>query len=225
MWCVPNLDAEYVERMEDLLTLYEKPHNPREPVVCLDERPVQLHDSARPGRAGGPGRVRREDYEYVRRGTANVFCAVEPLAGRHFTRATPDRKAPQFAEMVKTIVRRYPRASTLHLVVDNLNTHCRKSLTDHFGEKRGGRLWARLTIHRTPKHGSWLNQAETEISLYSRGCLGHDRVPTLAELQRRTEAWDARMNADRVRIRWGFTVKKARAKLGYRRSQFRRSED
>lgn len=225
MWCVPELNAEYIERMEDVLALYEKPHDPREPVVCLDERPVQLHDSARPGRAAAPGKVRREDYEYVRQGTANVFCAVEPLAGRHFTRATANRKAPQFAEMVASVIRRYPRAGTIHLVVDNLSTHCKKSLTDHFGEKRGSRLWARLTVHRTPKHGSWLNQAETEISLYSRGCLGGDRVPSLAELQQRTEAWDARMNDERIRIQWRFTVTKARTKFGYRRSRFRRSED
>jgi hypothetical protein len=225
MWCVPELNAEYVARMEDVLTLYEMPYNAREPVVCLDERPVQLRDAARQGRPARPGKERREDYEYVRRGTANVFCAVQPLGGRHFTKATENRSGAEFAKMVAEIVRHYPRARTIHMVLDNLSTHFRKALTDHLGPKRGANLWNRLTVHYTPKHGSWLNQAETEISLYSRGCLGSERVPTLAELQKRTAAWDAQMNEDRVCIQWGFTVAKARAKFRYRRSHFRRSED
>ena len=225
MWCVPKLDAEYVERMEDVLALYEKPYDKREPVVCLDERPIQLLDSSRPGRAAAPSKIAREDYEYVRCGTANVFCAVEALAGRHFTEATPNRKGPAFARMVQGVARKYPRAKTIHLVVDNLSTHSRKCLTDHLGEKRGGKLWGRFTVHYTPKHGSWLNQAEIEISLYSRGCLGSDRVSTLEELGRRTVAWNARMNTSRTRIHWGFTVRKARSKFRYKRSLFRRSED
>lgn len=225
MWCVPELTAEYIARMEDLLTLYEKPYDAREPNVCFDERPVQLLDAARPGRPGAPGKERREDYEYVRCGTANVFCAIEPLAGRHFTKATANRSGPEFAQVVAEIVRSYPRARTIHFVLDNLSTHSRKSLTDHFGKKRGGKLWDRLTVHYTPKHGSWLNQAETEISLYSRGCLGDERVPSLSKLRVRTDAWNSRMNEERVRIRWGFTVSKARAKFRYGRSHFTRSED
>ena len=109
--------------------------------------------------------------------------------------------------------------------MDNLSTHGRKSLTDHFGETRGGKLWDRFTPHFTPKHGSWLNQAETEISMYSRGCLGDDRVPSLDALVQRTAAWNDRMNAQGVCINWRFTVKKARQKFGYKRSPFRRSED
>lgn len=226
MWCVPELNREYIERMEDVLSLYAKPYDADEPVVCLDERPVQLLDHARLGSAGRPGRIAREDYEYVRCGTANVFCGVEPRAGRHFTQATPNRKGPAFARMVARIVRKYPRARIIHMVVDNLSTHGRKSLTDHFGEERGSRLWKRVRFHYTPKHGSWLNQAEIEISLFSRGCLGHDRVASLDELVRRTDAWNARINRDRVRINWGFTVKKARKKFGYRRrTLFMRSED
>lgn len=211
--------------MEDVLALYEKPYNPNKPVVCLDERPIQLLDSSRPGRGLAPGKVPREDYEYVRCGTANVFCAVEPLAGRHITKATANRKAPAFAEVMGDIASRYRRAKKIHLVVDNLNTHCLKSLTTHFGKKRGRKIWRRFAVHYTPKHGSWLNQAEIEISLYSRGCLGTDRIPTLRKLTLRTDAWSARMNHDRAKISWAFTVKKARSKFRYKRSLFMRSED
>ena len=224
MWCVPTLTPEYIERMEDVLALYERPYDPSEPVVCLDERPIQLLDSSRSGRSLAPGKIACEDYEYVRCGTANVFCAVEALAGRHNTKATVNRKAPAFAKIISEIAHRYRRAETIHLVVDNLNTHCLKSLTTHFGEKRGVKIWHRFIVHYTPQHGSWLNQAEIEISLFSRGCLGGDRIPTFRKLTRRTDAWCARMNADRTTICWGFTVKKARSKFHYKRSIFRRSK-
>src|SRR5689334_14720985 len=115
MWCVPKLDAEYVERMEDVLNLYERPHNPQEPVVCLDERPVQLLDSKRRTAPMAPGKEERQDYEYVRCGTANIFCAVEPLAGRHLTKATSNRNSAAFAEMLRDIADSYKRASKIHL--------------------------------------------------------------------------------------------------------------
>src|SRR5262249_41034002 len=154
-----------VERMEALLDLYERPLDPKEPVICLDERPVQLLDFERFRVPCGPGRIAKQDYEYVRCGTANLFCSVEPKAGRHRIRATPNRKAPAFAEEMRDIVRRYPHARTIHVVLDNLNTHSEKSLVERFGLRRGRRLWNRFTVHYTPKHGSWLNQAEIEIGL------------------------------------------------------------
>lgn len=215
MWCVPSLDDEYIERMEALLILYEKGVDPLRPVVCLDERPVQLLDAYRSGRPMRPGRIAMKDYEYVRCGTANVFCAVEPKAGKHFIKATPNRKGPAFAEMMRDISRQYPRAKKIRMVLDNLNTHTAKSLVDRFGKRSGMNLWRRFRVYYTPKHGSWLNQAEIEISLLSRQCLGKNRVKSLDDLIARCVAWAAGANKDRVRINWGFTRKKARAKFGY----------
>jgi transposase len=209
--------------MEDVLALYERPWSEKEPVVCMDEKPVVLHADVRPPRGMRPGRIARRDSEYERCGTANVFCGVAPKAGRHITKATPDRSSPQFADYLVRIVAAYPQADTIHLVMDNLSSHSRKALVDRFGEKIGGMLWARFTVHYTPKHGSWLNQAEIEISLYSRGCLGRRRIPSLTQLQLETEAWDRKTNHDKVSINWQFTRRKARRKFGYKRNQIMRS--
>ena len=168
MWCVAKLDEEYIRRMEEVLALYEKPFSEEEPVVCIDEKPVVLHRDIRAPLPARPGQLARRDYEYRRSGTANVFCGVEPKAGRHFPKPTPNRSAAQFADYLVEIVARYPQARTIHLVLDNLNTHRRKSLTQRYGEKLGSLLWDRFTVHYTPKHGSWLNQAEIEVSLLSR---------------------------------------------------------
>ena len=153
MWCVAELDDAYIAQMEDVLALYEKPYKTAEPVVCLDEKPVALHADIRPPRPAKPGHIAKRDNEYRRCGTANIFAAVEPKAGRHFTRATADRSAFQFAHVIRDLVSAYPFARIIHLVMDNLNIHCRKSLTDHLGEREGGYLWSRLRVHYTPKHG------------------------------------------------------------------------
>jgi hypothetical protein len=224
MWCVAELSPEYIEKMEDVLAVYEKPYNAAEPVVCIDEKPVTLHAEVRPPIPMAPGKIAKRDNEYERCGTANVFCAVEPKAGRHFTLPTPNRSAPEFAQALGRIVDQYPFARTIHLVMDNLNIHCRKTLTDYFGQQEGGYLWDRLTVHYTPTHGSWLNQAEIEISLFARQCLGRRRIPSLAVLERESRAWNRRANRDRVKINWQFTRKKARAKFRYDSNYFRRSE-
>lgn len=224
MWCIADLDAEYIARMEDLLALYEKPYNVKEPVVCLDEKPVSLHAEVRPPRPARPGHIAKRDSEYRRCGTANIFAVVEPKAGRHFTCATPDRSAKQFARVVRRVVAAYPRARTIHLVMDNLNIHCEKSLTDHLGWRIGRQLWRRLTVHFTPKHGSWLNQAEIELSMVSRGCLGSRRIDTLPQLCDDTRAWNTRANRTKTRIRWQFTRRDARIKFGYQRNLSNRSE-
>ena len=215
MWVVADLDEDYIAKMEDVLKTYEQPYDPQEPVICLDEKPVTLHADVRPTSPAQPGREARRDNEYKRCGTANVFCAVEPKVGRHFTFPTPDRSGFEFAQVVVRLALAYPAAKTIHLVMDNLNTHGRKSLTDYFGEKKGGALWKRLTVHYTPKHGSWLNQAEIENSLFSRQCLGKRRIPTLGILRRESRAWNRKVNRLRVRIDWQFTRKKARAKFNY----------
>jgi transposase len=215
MWCVAELDRNYIERMEDVLAVYEKPYQTAEPVICLDEKPVSLHADVRPPRPARPGKPARPDNEYKRCGTANVFGAVEPKAGRHFTTATPNRSAAQFAHMVNHIVDQYPAARTIHLIMDNLNIHCGKSLVDSFGQQKGGDLWDRLTVHYTPKHGSWLNQAEIELSLYSRQCLGKRRIPDLGALQRETRVWNRKTDRKRTKINWQFTRKKARKAFHY----------
>jgi hypothetical protein len=216
MWCIPHLDDEFVERMEDLLTLYGKPLDPSEPVVCLDEKPVQCLDDKRQTIRVRNGSVRR-DYEYIRRGTVNVFCAVEPKAGRHFTNATPNRKMPAFARMLRDLARAYPTAMTIHLVMDNLSTHTKKALVETFGPDKGEALWSRFTVHYTPKHGSWLDQAEIEISIYSRQCLGKRRIGSLAQLRTETAAWRRRVNRNRLTIDWKFAVGDARRKFRYSR--------
>jgi hypothetical protein len=216
MWCVPRLDEEFVERMEDLLTLYEKGLDPAEPVVCLDEKPVQCLDDKRKTIRVRNGSVRR-DYEYIRRGTVNVFCVVEPKAGRHLTKVTPNRKKPAFARILRDIARAYPLAKTIHLVMDNLSTHTERALKETFGPAKGAELWSRFTVHFTPKHGSWLDQAEIEISIYSRQCLGKRRIGSLAELRRETAAWRRSVNRQRLTIDWGFRVRDARRKFGYSR--------
>lgn len=224
MWCVADLDADYIARMEDVLALYEKPYNAKEPVVCLDEKPVSLHAEVRPARPARPGHIAKRDSEYRRCGTANLFAVVEPKAGRHFTCATANRSARQFARVVRRVLAAYPTARTIHLVMDNLNIHCEKSLTDHWGRRLGRHLWRRLTAHFTPKHGSWLNQAEIELSLVSRGCLGTRRIDTLGHLRRDTRAWRTRANRAKTCIQWRFTRRDARLKFGYQRKLSTRSE-
>jgi hypothetical protein len=224
MWCVAELNEDYIAKMEDVLETYEQPYDPKEPVVCLDEKPVTLHADVRPASPAAPGREARQDNEYERRGTANVFCAVEPKAGRHFTYPTPDRSAVEFAQVVFDLATRYPEADTIHLVMDNLNIHRRKSLTDLLGKEIGGEVWNRFTVHYTPTHGSWLNQAEIEIGILSRQCLGTRRIPDLKILRREVLAWNRRMNRARTRINWRFNRKAARRKFGYKWKPFKRSK-
>jgi len=223
MWCIARLDEEYLARMEDVLKTYERPYDPAQPVVCFDERPVSLHADLRLPRPAQPGHIAKRDNEYRRCGTANVFCAVEPKAGRHFTWPTPNRSAPEFAGVLAELILSYPRASTIHLVLDNLNIHCRKSLTDLYGRRAGTALWNCLTVHHTPKHGSWLNQAEIELSLFSRQCLGTRRIPDLSTLRREVRFWNRRLNRTRLKIDWCFDRKAARRKFGYQRNAFMRS--
>ena len=187
MWSVPELNEEYLARMEDILETYEKPYDPKQPVICLDEKSVTLHADVRPPSPPVPGREAQQDSEYERRGTANVFCAVEPRAGSHFTFVTPDRSAAEFAPDI----------------------HRRKSLTDYYCETAGNRIWDRFTVHYAPTHGSWLNQAEIEVSLFARPCLGQRRIPDLKTLQGETRAWNRRVNRDKVRINWRFDRKTA----------------
>ncbi len=162
-----------------------------------------------------PGRVARRDYEYKRCGTANVFCGVEPKAGRHFTKVTATRCSAEFADYLLKIAVRYPAADTIHLVMDNLSTHTQKALVERFGDTAGTWLWDRFTIHYTPKHGSWLNQAEMEVSMFSRQCLGKRRIEDIAALRKQARAWNRRVNKGKATIQWKFTRPQARRTLHY----------
>jgi transposase len=223
MWCVADLNDEYIEKMEDVLEVYERPYDPAEPVVCLDEKPVTLTPISGPLLL--PFQAERlAGIANTRCGTANTFGAVEPKAGRHFTSPTPDRSGFEFARFLCDLAMEYPKAKTIHLVMDNLNIHNRKSLRDVFGEDTGSEIWDRFTVHYTPKHGSWLNQAEIEISLYARQCLGGRRIPDLTTLRRETQSWNRRMNRARKKINWQFDRKAARRKFRYKWNSSKRSK-
>jgi len=224
MWCVPELNEEFIDRMEDVLRLLAQPFDCKQPVVALDERPVQLLDPERAGSAMRPGKPARVDYEYVRRGTANIFCAIEPLTGIRLTRATRNRTGAAYARMLARIANHYAYARTIHLVQDNLSTHTQKSLTTAFGTRVGQALWRRFTVHYTPKHGSWLNPAEIEAGLVARECLGKRRIGDLATLRREVTAWRRRASHDRRTINWRFRVNDARRVFRYEGIKSVRSE-
>jgi transposase len=216
MWCIAELDDEYIERMEDVLEVYERPLSVEEPVVGLDEKPVTLHRDVRDPIPMKPGSVAKRDNEYERCGTANVFCAIEPKAGVHLTKVTPTRSSPEFADFLESIADRYAEAQTIHLVMDNLSSHTRKALLERFGEPDGGALWNRFTVHYTPVHGSWLNQAELELSLFSKQCLGKRRIGDIRRLRAEARAWNRRVNRKHLKINWTFDRKKARRKFKYK---------
>jgi len=171
MWCIPKLTPEFKERMEDILELYAKPFNPRMPVVCIDEKNKQLLADSRPSLPTAPGKIAIQDYEYVRKGSGNIFVAVEPLAGKRITRVTKQRRKQDYALFVEQMNLSYPKARRIHLVQDNLNTHCLASLIEEFGVRKARKLWKRFVPHFTPKHASWLNMAEIEINAISTQCL------------------------------------------------------
>jgi transposase len=214
-WCVPKIDEEFIERMEDVLDVYERPQDSRNPVVCLDEKPIQLLDHVRPDSGIAPGKPARVDYEYKRKGTCNVFCAVEPKAGRYIAEVTNQRKGSDFAEFLNDLQNRYLHAEKITLVMDNLNTHTIKSLIDRYGEQQGRRIWERFEVHYTPKHGSWLNQAEIAINIYARQCLGRSRIPDMELLRKKTNAWLRYINNRQVTINWTFTKAEAQKKFKY----------
>jgi len=224
MWCVPAISDEFVDRMEDILQLYARKLDSREPVVCLDERPVVLRENARASLPMMPGKLTRTDYEYVRCGTANIFCIVEPLTGQRLTFASANRKARLFVRALQRIARRYRFARRIHLVVDNLNIHSLASVLQVIGEFEGRRLWRRFEVHYTPKHASWLNAAELEASLVSRECLGRQRISQLVDLISLVSSWRrAAQSAHRV-IAWKFRVDDARRVFRYAGLTTARSE-
>ena len=215
MWCVPDLNDEYIQRMEDILQVYEKPYNENEPVVCLDEKPVALIEDKHERTSGRPGKVARKDYEYKRNGSANVFCAVEPLKGKYINKVTKNRKGSEFAKFLRSLSIRYSDVKRIILIMDNLNTHKKQSLIDFHGAEEADNIWSRFEIRYTPKHASWLNQAEIAIGMYSRQCLGDGRVKDIVNLKSMTDFWNKAVNKKRPVIQWEFTRKKSREKFNY----------
>jgi hypothetical protein len=199
--------------MEDVLDLYQQPYDSAAPVVCMDEASKQLVGEVRRPIPSQPGRPGRVDYEYERRGTANLFMFVEPLAGRRRVRVTNRRTAVDWAEEVKRLLDEdYPDAQVVRLVMDNLNTHSLGSLYEAFEPAEARRLAERLEIHYTPKHGSWLNVAEIELRVLSGQCLDR-RIPERSELVREVRAWEQARNERTVGVDWQFTTADARIKL------------
>jgi transposase len=213
-WVIPPREnAEFVAAMEDVLEVYRRPYDPNRPVVCLDEQSKQLVKETRAPITCRPGRNLRVDYEYERNGTANLFMRFEPLAGRRRVKVTQRRTKIDFAQVIRELVDEdYPNAATIVLVMDNLNTHKVASLYEAFEPAEARRLVEKLEIHYTPKHGSWLNMAETELSILTKQCLDR-RIPDYDTLEGEVAAWETPRNQAKAKIDWQFTTHDARIKL------------
>lgn len=213
MWCIGRITAEYRARMYSLLDLYARPYNDREPVVCIDEKSKQLLEHTRTVLPGRCGVLRKEDYEYRRAGTCNLFVAVEPQGGQREVCVTARRTKEDFVAFVRHLVDTvYAKARRVHLVLDNLNTHFRKTFVDVLGAVEAEAFLRRVEFHHTPKHASWLNMAEIEIGILDRQCIG-GRIANAETLSANVAAWQHRRNADRQQIQWRFTRRDADRKM------------
>ena len=213
MWCVGRLTEEYRQRMYDLLDLYARPFRSREPVVCLDEKSKQLLKDSRPPLPIKPGTPGRQDYEYVRGGTCNLFVAIEPKGGRRTVQITDHRAKTDFVAFVRHLLEQvYATAHRIHLVMDNLNTHFRTCFEEVLGVRAANKLLRRVVFHYTPKHASWLNMAEIEIGILDRQCLDR-RLPDRATLANEVDAWQQRRNNERRCIEWTFSRQDADLKM------------
>jgi DDE superfamily endonuclease len=213
-WCVPaDADGEYVWRMEDVLQTYGLAYNPRYPVVCFDEASKQLFGEVKTPQSHKPGKKARIDYEYERKGVSNQFMMCEPLRGWRHVKVTERRTRRDYAECIRELVEvHYPRAEKIRLVQDNLNTHSGGSLYEAIAPENARRILDRIEFHYTPKHGSWLNMAETELSIMNRQCLDC-RMDCQAKVAAAVANWERPRNARQVRIHWTFTLAAARLKL------------
>jgi hypothetical protein len=210
---IPTVSAEFVCQMEDVLDLYAEPQDPKRPRVCVDERSVQLISEVREIIPAAPGRAERHDYEYKREGTCNLYMIACPERGWRHVKVTQRRGTLDFAHILKELVDvHFPDAERIRLVMDNLNTHTLASLYEVFDASEARRIARKFEIHHTPKHGSWLNMAEIELSVLAGQCL-HQRIPDQQTLRRETAAWTERRNAAKATIDWRFTSDKARTKL------------
>jgi hypothetical protein len=214
-WVIPpEADAEFVAGMEDVLETYAKPYDPACPVLCMDEQPVQLLKETRTPIAATKDHAKRVDYEYERAGTATVFMFAEPLAGwREVTVRKTKTKIDWAVEMARLLEGRYAKCEKVILVCDNLNTHTKGAFYEAFDPERARALVRRLEFHHTPKHGSWLNIAENELSSLTRQCVSGRRFGDLPELQAEVTAWSTDVNATQRGVDWQMKVDDARIKL------------
>ena len=214
MWCIGVLTEEYQRRMYALLELYARPMSAAEPVICIDEKSLQLIGHSRAPLPMDSGSPEKMDYEYVRNGTTNLFVAVEPKAGQRLVSVTEHRGKTDFVAFIGDLLTNaYTKARRIHLVLDNLNIHFRKSFDDVLGKRAATKLLRRVQFHYTPKHASWLNMAEIEIGILSRQCLDR-RVASRQLLQSEVDAWQQARNAQQRTIEWKFTRQDADQKLG-----------
>ena len=199
--------------MEEVLDIYKKPYNPQCPQVCMDEMSTQLIGEVRAPLAAEPGKPLRYDTEYKRNGTANIFMAFEPLAGTRYTKVTVQRTKVDWPQFIQELVdQHYPHVQNIRLVMDNLNTHAKASLYEACDPPEAKRIADKLEIHYTPKHGSWLNMAEIELSHLSRQCLA-GRIEEKETLINKVQAWNIKRNERSAKAHWQFTTEDARVKL------------
>src|SRR5438874_9196885 len=214
MWCIPQIDGEYVARMEDVLDLYAKAPDPKRPVVCFDESPVQLIGEVRQPIPAEPGQLERYDYEYRRNGTVNLFVVLDVHRPWRKVKVTERRAAEDYARCMHDLVDiHYPDAEVIRVVQDNLSTHSAGALYQAFPPAEARRILRRLEFHYTPKHASWLNMVEIEIGILRGQCLDR-RIDDPNKLKREIAAWERQRNAARARINCMFTTDKARTKMG-----------
>ena len=212
-WCISEVGAEFVWRMEDVLELYEEPYDPKRPVVCFDEMPYQMVAEKRTPLPQKPGRPQRYDYEYERKGMVNIFTFFEPQRGWRHLDVTDRRTAVDFAEEMRRLVdEHYPEAEKVRVVLDNLNTHTGAALYQAFAPEEARGILRRLEFHYTPKHASWLNMVDIELSVLSRQCL-EGRIPDAKTLAREMGAWEQKRNEEGATVQWRFTASDAREKL------------
>ena len=212
-WCIPEVGAPFVAAMEDVLDLYAEPYDPRRPKVNFDETSKQLIAETRPPLQVKVGQPQRYDYEYSRQGVRNLFMFVEPQTGWRHVAVTTQRTKLDFAHQMRWLVdEAYPAATVIRVVLDNLNTHKAASLYEAFAPEEARRIVKKLEFHYTPKHGSWLNMAEIELSVLQRQCLDQ-RIPDEATLKQEIKAWEERRNNLQATIDWRFSITDARDKL------------
>lgn len=215
MWCIPKVDAEFVARMEDVLDVYGDCCDVSDPVVCFDETPVQLVEETRTPRKAEPGKPARYDYEYRRKGVANVFGFFDPGRGWRHAKVTEHKTKVDFAECMRDLVdEHYPDTARIRVVLDNLSTHRPAALYDAFPPEEARRILRRLEFHYTPKHGSWLNMVEMEFGIMNKQCLDR-RIPDMDTLATELSHWERRRNAEGATVNWRFSIGDARAKFAW----------
>ena len=213
MWCIQQITPEYRDRMYDILDLYNDPYDPKRPVLGVDEKPKQLLEDARAPIPMKPGSPEKYDYEYLRKGQANIFLAVEPKAGKRVTKVTERRTKPDFAAFIKEVVDfEYRTADVLRIVLDNLNTHSERAFYETFEKEEAHRILSKIEWHYTPTHASWLNVAEIEFNVMDTECTGR-RMKDQALLAKEVQVWTEKRNQLQRKIEWNFTKQEADHKL------------